>query len=227
MWARLGAQDDDDDEVGEAGTINVSKAFRRLEAYAAWMEDAAADLTSSPLTAASVGPALAAFPLSTSYDDKGRLVWWVDMKAIDKKAVHAVPVEELFRMFVWYSHAVMYDANAQSNGIVFVENIASMGFWASMTLVPMSLGAKLDRLTIGILPVKMKLILMLDCPTWISAIMKVFGVFMSKKMKQRMVYLKKEWGAPAEHFGAAAVPAGFAECNGACREDPVRDAYLR
>ena len=96
-----------------------------------------------------------------------------------------------------------------------------------MTLVPMDLSAKLDRLTIGVLPVKMKQLMMLDTPTWMSTMMKIFGVFMSKKMKSRMVWYKKEWGVPADAFGASAVPVGFGECNGTCTADPVMDTYMK
>ena len=96
-----------------------------------------------------------------------------------------------------------------------------------MTLVPMKLGAKLDRLTIGVLPVKMKLILCLDSPRWMSIMMKVFGVFMSRKMRSRLKIKKQEWAYVAECFGQACIPAGFGECGGTLGEDPVLDAYER
>ena len=65
--------------------------------------------------------------------------------------------------------------------------------------------------------------MMLDTPKWMSVLMTIMGAFMSKKMKQRMMALKKPdcWAAPAAQWGAACVPAGFAECGGAGKDDPV------
>ena len=42
------------------------------------------------------------------------------------------------------------------------------------TLGAMDLGVKLDRLTIGILPIKMKLMLIADSPRWMSIMMGIF-----------------------------------------------------
>ena len=41
--------------------------------------------------------------------------------------------------------------------------------------------------------------MMLDTPKWMSVLMTIMGAFMSKKMKQRMMALKKPdcWAAPA------------------------------
>ena len=38
--------------------------------------------------------------------------------------------------------------------------------------------------------------------------------------------LKKEWAVPADLYGAENVPAGFGECNGQLKSDPVVDPYL-
>ncbi len=224
MWARAGSDGDEDEG---AGTINVSKAFRRLESYAEWMEDAAEDLMSSPLTYASCKSALAAWCMASSYDKHGRLVWWFDMGRLDTAALKAVPVEDSLRCFVWFAHTAMYDPKAQLNGMSLVEAIGGLGFWTMMTLVPMKLGVKLDKLTIGVLPIRIKLILVLDAPTWMSVLMKIFGVFMSKKMKQRMQVHKKAWHVVEEHHGRECIPAGFAsgECNGTLTKDPVLEAY--
>lgn len=69
----------------------------------------------------------------------------------------------------------------------FAESIGKLGFFAMLTMFPAKLGAKLDRLTIGVLPIKMKALLILDAPRWMSMLMGLFSLFMSKKMKQRMV----------------------------------------
>ena len=230
MWGRV--TEEDDDEAAAAGAngpmINVSKAFRRLESYAEWMEETGEDLTSPPLTASSVEVALRQWEMKTSYDKEGRLVWWIDMAAMDFKKCKHIPAEASLRAFVWFAHAIMFDEAAQQKGMAFVENLACCTFWQTMTLMPMKLSMKLDRLTIGVIPVKMKLLVMLDCPTWMNVMMKIFGVFLSKKMKSRMVALKKDWDVPAQRFGLAAVPKDWGGCQSATlTADPVLDKYMK
>ena len=225
MWARVSDDDDDDAEWAVKGVINVSKAFRRLEAYAEWMEDTGTELTEPALVWDDDMAAVhRTWAMSTSVAQNGELVWWIDMGGIDMAAVKETPVLATFRYFVWYAHAVMYNAKAQEHGMSFCESIGSnVGFWAAMTMVPMKLSAKLDRLTIGTLPVKMKCIMILDPPRWMATMMAIMGVFMSAKMKKRMVLLKKPdcWAEPAARWGAGCVPKGFAECGGTNTLDPV------
>lgn len=229
MWARVAANvdDQDDDDDGKAGMVNIHKAFRRLEAYADWMEENGDELLAVPMTAKSVVPALKAWAMSLSYAADGTLVWWIDMASIDHKAIkETVSVEDSMRCFVWLAHAVVYDEKAQLNGLTFVENCASLSFWQTMTLAPMKLSVKLDKLTMGVIPVKMKLLLILDTPRWMNVLMKIFSLFMSKKLMKRMRTYKKEWEKVAEMVGAECIPKGFGGCAGTLTVDPVIDAYL-
>ena len=248
-WAQVGS---DDEEEGGSPTqeVNVSAAFRRIEAYAEWMEGNAAELAEPPLTAQSIEAALRCWCSQATYDADGRFVWWLDFKKLDKAAIKAESVTNHLRSMVWYSHAMMYDEKAQANGMVIVEDAAQMGFWTAMTLVPMDLGArraqfgailvairsrtlsfsgvKLDRLTIGILPIKMKLMLIADSPRWMSIMMGIFSRFMSKKMQKRMVVVKGDaeaWATVASSVGGKQYcPPGFGEMGGTA-PDPVAAKY--
>jgi hypothetical protein len=230
LWARLTPEDDDVD-AKDSGQINVSAAFRRLEAYAEWMESTGVELIEPPLKCDE--GMLKAFVdvgnICTTRAPEGQLIWWMDLGATDAAAVKASPVSIVFRAFVWYAHAIMYDTGAQQHGMVIVENLGSASFWSMMTMFPMELSTKLDRLTIGVLPVKMKLIMMTDPPRWMKMMMTIFGVFMSAKMKSRMVMFKKPdcWAAVREKFGAEAIPPSFGECNGTCKTDPCLDPWKR
>jgi len=120
VWARANDDDDDKEEEGEGDenirerTINVSKAFRRLESYAEWMEETLNDLTEPELSFSSVEPFLKAWAMKTSLDKDERLAWWVDLKAIDvAKVKKEIDPKDSLRAFVWYAHAVMYNENAQ------------------------------------------------------------------------------------------------------------------
>ncbi|KAL3904088.1 MAG: hypothetical protein SGARI_005086, partial [Bacillariaceae sp.] len=107
-------------------------------------------------------------------------------------AVRAMDPLEHVRYVVWFSHVVMLDKNAQDNGVIIVEDCAKIGFWKMCTLMPMDLGAKLDRLTIGILPVKMKAFYIYGTATWMTVMINMMKPFMSKKMKERMICLNEK-----------------------------------
>ena len=159
-WARISDEEDEEEReagsTGGSGEINVSKAFRRLESYAEWMQENAVELTEPPLVwDASMEAAKDVWAMSTSIATNGQLIWWLDLDKIDLAGAKTTPVEVTFRMFVWYSHAVMYNPNSQEHGMCFCEAMGKLSFWTMMTMVPMKLSAKLDRLTIGTLPVKM------------------------------------------------------------------------
>eukprot|EP00568_Trieres_chinensis_P019873 CAMPEP_0183323086 /NCGR_PEP_ID=MMETSP0160_2-20130417/73517_1 /TAXON_ID=2839 ORGANISM="Odontella Sinensis, Strain Grunow 1884" /NCGR_SAMPLE_ID=MMETSP0160_2 /ASSEMBLY_ACC=CAM_ASM_000250 /LENGTH=209 /DNA_ID=CAMNT_0025490393 /DNA_START=15 /DNA_END=641 /DNA_ORIENTATION=+ len=97
--------------------INVSKSFRRLESYAGWMEDSSEDLMAKgPMTADSVRKAWEMWKMKISYDSQKRLVWWFDFEAIDLKECKHISPEDSLRLFVWLSHLIMFDENAQKNG---------------------------------------------------------------------------------------------------------------
>ena len=143
-------------------SINVSKAFRRLEAYAEWMHATGTDLVMPPLTADSVATAAAVWGMRLNTDKYGRWVVWFDMGSLDFKAVKALSAEASLRYFVWYANWCMFEETAQQRGMVVAENVAQCGFWQCCTMMPMKLGIKIDRLTLGVLPIKMKRMIITD-----------------------------------------------------------------
>lgn len=127
--------------------------------------------------------------------------------------------EDHLRAFVWYSHAMMYNESAQKNGMVFIQNLAKLGMLDSFTMMPTKLSTKLDRLTIGVLPLKMQCMYMFESPTWVNVFMKIIGVFMSKKMKERIVFLKSWDETDTDKIGGLeAIPKGFGKVNGTLDE---------
>lgn len=200
----------------DKGMINVSKAFRRLESYADWMHETGNDLTEPPLTPQSVKKAVDVWAFNSSIDKEGRLVWWNDIAKIDLRQVKKeYKPEDHLRAFVWYIHGVMYNKSAQSNGMVFVQNLNKLGMIDCFTIMPAKVSTKLDRLTIGVLPVKMQCCYMFESPTWVNIFMKIVGMFMSKKMKERMVFLKDWSETETDKIGGLeAIPKGFGKVDG-------------
>lgn len=182
------------------------------------MHETGTDLIEPALTSASVKKCVDAWAFNTSINSEGQLVWWGDMskaKGDYKQFKKDFTPEDHLRAFVWYCHAIMYNENAQTNGLIWVYNCAKMGMIDMFTLMPAKLGTKLDKLTIGVLPIKMKCMYMFESPTWVNIFMKIISVFMSKKMKERMVFLKGWSESETDKLGGLeAIPKGFGEVDG-------------
>jgi hypothetical protein len=73
--------------------------------------------------------------MKASTDKNGRLAWWFDFGIIDHESLknELTPVDTL-RAFVWYANFIMYDSDAQENGVVFVENFDNLGFMQMVRL---------------------------------------------------------------------------------------------
>jgi hypothetical protein len=172
--------------------INVTKATRRLNSYFEWMsENMAESLKERPLTWESIEPVAKVWDVQVTVDDEGRFIWWIDLGGMNVDAIKAMDPIEHVRYVVWFSHLVLLNTNAQDNGAIIVENCGRIGFFKMMTLLPMELSAKLDRLTIGILPVKMKAIHIFGAAMWMQVVLGLMRPFMSKKMRERMVIINE------------------------------------
>lgn len=209
-----------------SGKYNVSKAFRRLETYAEWMEESTEDLTEPSLSATSVKDALDALAMRVSIDKEGFFIWWFDLTALDKQALrNDLKPEESLRAFVWYSHYIMFNKTAQEKGMVIVENCGKIGFFEIFNIFPMKLSVKLDRLTIGVLPVKCNKLLITEGPRWMKMFMKFMGMFVSKKMMQRIVFVK-ESKEVEELLGHECIPKNFGNLEGSLESDEVQKEYF-
>ena len=164
-----------------------------------------------------------------SYDKYGYIVWWVDIGAFDSKALKEASDVDSLRVFVWFSHFLMFDEQAQKKGVVIVENCAKIGFWSAMTLIPPKVGAKIDRLTIGVLPVKMKKFIILECSTWMNILIAIMRPFLSKKLRSRITNYGNDYKKVAEELGGLEYYVkgfGPAEIEGTYTDDPVATKFM-
>jgi hypothetical protein len=219
QWAKM------EENKGER-TFNVSKAFRRLESYADWMQDEGTELCEPPLTADSIHEASKAWGMNASIDKNGIFAWWIEFGKFDKDTIkNTIPVKDSFRYCVWYSHFVMYNEEAQENGLVFVQDVSHCGFIEMMTLVPMKLSTKMDRLSIGVLPIKMNACYVLNAAKWMDLLMSFMGMFMSKKLKERIKVLKDPKELEEIH-GKECVPKPFGSLEGSMEVDLIEEKYF-
>ena len=201
--------------------INVSKARRRLDAYFAWMDENRKDFE-EPLTHQSILKASKIWDIQITYDEQNNFVWWIDLGKLNKEQIKKLSPSEHLRYVVWFSHLVMLDKNAQDNGAMIFEDLGMIGFWKMATLVPTELGAKMDRLTIGILPVKMKKIYVFGAARWMSLLMLIMKPFMGKKMRERMVILPKKTNLQTfcdDLVTRKNIPEGFSSLEGGHARD--------
>ena len=218
----------DKEETKTTTVINVSKAKRRLDSYFEWMEDNQDDFE-EPLTIESISETAKLWDIQITYDDKGHFLWWIDIAKLDKEEIKNVAPRDHLRYVVWFSHLVMFDQKAQDNGAKIIENLGHIGFWKLATLVPHELGAKMDRLTIGILPVKMKQIYVFGAAKWMTILMTLLKPFMSKKMKERMILLPNS--TDIQTFcdelvsSRKNIPVDFCGIKGEAKRDAVFDSF--
>jgi hypothetical protein len=224
-WATQDPAEDEDVNGGEPPTINISKAFRRLEVYADWMHSTGTQLTEPPLSAESVKAAWKVWKMRTSIDASGRFVWWFDMGKLDMAQVKACPVVDTVRVMVWCTHAILFNENAQKHGMVYVEDVAQVGFWQSMTMLPPKVGQKLDQLAVGVIPVKLALVLTLTdrtTPTWVKLMVNI-----TTKLAPNMSIRCHDFGAVATHLGGNRyVVEGFGNGTGTLKGDLVGDEWF-
>jgi len=221
VWAKV--KKDGGNDVKES--YNISKAFRRLKSYAEWIEETGSELIEPALSAASVKVVLDSYSMNLSTSKDGQCIWWFDLKALDKDKIknEHTPTETL-RAFVWYAHYMMYDKDAQENGMVMVQNCAKVGFFDLLTLMPMKVSTKLNRLTIGVLPVKLAKAYVLESPGWMNTFMKFMGMFLSKKLIKRIVFLN-EWSDVGKTVGEDCIPKNFGELEGQLEVDRVKKDF--
>ena len=214
----------------ETTGYNVSKAYRRLESYVDWM-DQHKDVLKEPMTVESMRPAADAWKFSMTVDKKGEcLCWWFDLGAIDRNVVKKeLPLDDSLRFMVWMSHIVVFNENAQKNGMIMMEDLNKIGMVEMFTFMPADLSAKLDRLTIGILPIRMTGIYIFGAGTWMHVLMGIMKPFMGKKLRQRIITVKKKEN-PTEVMdkvvGKSCIPKGFAGQEGVVEQDMLKEKYF-
>ena len=232
-WAEKEAEEEDGDNNGskKKTKINVSKACRRLDSYFEWMEDNKENFE-EPLTIDSISKTAKLWDIQITYDTENdnKFVWWIDLGKLDKEEIKKVSSKDHLRYVVWFSHLVMLDSNAQRNGAMIIEDMGHLSFWKLATLVPSDLSAKMDRLTIGILPVKMKKIYVFGAARWMTLLMTLLKPFMGKKMRNRMQLIPN--ATDMQLFcdnllqSRKNIPINFCNIIGEAKRDGIFDKFL-
>jgi len=195
-----------------------------------------------PLTFQSIEAAAKIWDIQITYDEDQKFVWWIDLGKLmvedgdgkkKNNIIKSLDPNEHLRYVVWFAHLVMFDEHARENGAIIVEDMAHIGFWKLATLLPHELSVKMDRLTIGILPVKMKAIYVFGAAGWMHLLMNLMKPFMSKKMRDRMKLVsttktKEDMQTFCENLvgGKANIPSGFCGLDGDAKRDSAIEQFI-
>jgi len=221
FWCKKEDSTDGAEKKGGEATYNCSKAFRRLESYVDWMETNFKSLVKPDPEI--MQKASDAWGMSFTHDKIGRLVWWIDLNAIDtKKIKKEISLDDSMYYVTWASHYAILDRGGMERGLVLVESMGDVNFIQMMTMLPIDVGTKLDRLTMGVLPMKMKSMLLLDCGKFLRLLMAMMTPFMSSKMRKRMTIVPKTKSSQAaldDTVGRESIPQGFYGVEGGGLED--------
>mmetsp|Transcript_11315 Transcript_11315/g.16623 ORF Transcript_11315/g.16623 Transcript_11315/m.16623 type:complete len:459 (+) Transcript_11315:140-1516(+) len=216
---------------GQSERINVSKAYRRLEAYASWMQRVLDDIQDPPLTAESISNIWKLFPMKLTYDECHRIVWWLDVGQIDLPLLKTeVESSEITRLFVWLSHYLLFQTEAQTNGIVFVSSLNQIGFWPFMTMLPVDTGMQLNEFVISVIPVKTNFVLLLERPAWAKFAFQLLKPFLGGNMQRRVIVIEEGLYSPDFVYevlghGPKSIPLGVKGYNGSPEADFI-NAYF-
>jgi len=184
---RQDQKDEQDDKEPKLAPIdetkqeyNVDKAFRRLSNYASWMFEEK-ELFREPLTRESVRETatLGSF-IGQKTDKLGRVAWYLDLSRADLSK--PVDWDQILRWMVWLLHEMAFDEAVQKNGIVFVEDLAHIGFWNMKKLMNPELQNRSNGIFQGASAVKIKKMLIFRAPWYITALMAFMKIFLSKKL---------------------------------------------
>lgn len=228
-WSGVDSSDEDEHEAcklqggvnkREIFPINVSKAFRRLTAYATWMDEQKDVLIEPPLTLESVRQAKDLLYSRVTHDDCGRVIWWLDLGKTNFEEMKHLAHEEILRFFVWLSHLIMIDESAQRNGIMFLDSMDAVSFYQYMTMLPYQLGITIDKFMIGVTPLKTKLVVFMKRPTWFNVGFGLLSVFLPARMKKRVSQPDNEQ-ASIEDIVGSNIPVGFDNYNGTLDVDLI------
>mmetsp|Transcript_32683 Transcript_32683/g.48401 ORF Transcript_32683/g.48401 Transcript_32683/m.48401 type:complete len:369 (-) Transcript_32683:130-1236(-) len=205
--------------------INVTRAFERLTSYATWMDKTNRDMIDPPLTTSSIEKEWETWGMKVSHDKAGRLVWWLDLSRVDLDEVQKIPSDKSLRLFVWFSHLLMFDSRAQEHGCVFIQNMGKIPFWNGMThLVPPRLAQKVQSLTVGVMPIRMKHIYACESPKWTQVLLGIMKPFLSQTVKDRIVCIENP-KILEDILGQDCIPSNFVGTDGTMEKDDVFSAH--
>lgn len=155
---------------------------------------------------------------SKPLDEKCTL-WFIDAKQMAiglKEASDWAKVE----LFVYLTHALIFDENTQLHGVIFLEDMQFIGFLEAMKIISPKTKKRSDKLMMGSMSIKMKKFVIIRAPWWCRWLTKLMYPFLSKKMRARFEMVGENWLKLKREIGGdwSVMPPNFACGMGQCSE---------
>lgn len=206
----------------ESKTFNISKAERRFETFATFQDEIFDKYFTEPIDLQEshykkisdlMGNQVCSWEAS-SEDRKGCLIWVFDFKTIDLAATKAaiddgtVKCEEILRWLFGILIETMWDSNVQTHGVIIVEGLETT-FRQIMKMKKIfdPIEDDMNKLFYQCMPFKMKELILVGTPWWISGALGLMRLFLSRKMRKRLINTNLE-DAHRRIGGAGMLPKG-------------------
>eukprot|EP00946_MAST-07B_sp_MAST-7B-sp1_P001055 g1055.t1 len=204
----------------EGDSFNVSKAFRRLTAFADYTTEMfdkffqePVDMDAPDIVAASDLMKIL-IPKETD-PATGATVWIMDMSTWDMSKYQDIGAagtshRSIMRWFFMVMVRSMWDDATTVHGVVIVEAFGDVGMRDMLKMQGLfkPIENDMNRMFYGVMPFKMKSCVLVGTPWWMSALLAFMRLFISKKMSQRIKNLS-DADAVKEMGGTSCLPIGF------------------
>jgi len=149
----------------------------------------------------------------------GCAVWAWDLEKVKSWDRSGMSDREFMRGFWYLMVASMFDSVVQTQGVIIVQSLRNIGFGSMMSMQGAfkSVEATMNEMFYGCMPFKMKECVVVGSPWWVSALIGVMRLFMSKKMSQRIKNVTQE--QMLHHLGGPGMlPKGYCGGTGAAED---------
>lgn len=197
-------------ETDDGGKLfNVSMAFRRLNAYADWLEREGSVLVDPPMNIGDIMKTLDLMKFSFSHDKHGRLVGWHAISDVDMAEYAKLSIEDKIRAFTWAIHYTMYDTQAQQNGIVQVLKLSGITF--SRFLMDSKLNLIMEELALHCSTLNWCMTIVVGSSRWSTALLRIYKTFFPKTLGTRYHFYAHGYKELVQFLGEDCLVDGFDE----------------
>lgn len=199
----------------ENDSFNVTKAFRRLEAFADYQLRMYEPYFNTPvdITSKAIIKASQFLNIKTLADTcDGAVVIIIDLAKLDYEGLDNkdYDMKDFLRYYWAYMLNTMFDDAACSQGSIIIEGLGGCGIsdMYKMNRIMKPIENDMNEMFYGVMPYKMKMVILVGTPWWLSALIRFMRLFLSKKMSSRIknLYMKDMYKIIG---GADRLPLGY------------------